>query len=165
MTDNVGVITSMNHGQEKVAIKTNNVAIGSAEAVAELPARDRRGAPLGKRRTFQEFKSWYINDHASRKQFLENRRALFRNALKQRARSKHGFEIPDIWADDLDLEDYEDDCALQEAQDYADEKSWYIDRWEALGWYSNKKLEDDDKIMRVMEHKARRKLIERNAGI
>ena len=109
----------------------DTVPAGTAKEVAKLPARDRRGAPLGKRRT-QEFKSWYINDHESRKRFLENRRTLFRNALKQRARSKHGYEIPDIWADDLDLEDYEDDCTLQEAQDYADEKSWYIDRWEAL---------------------------------
>ena len=144
----------------KVEEKTeeDTVPAGTAKEVAKLPARDRRGAPLGKRRTFQEFKSWYINDHESRKRFLENRRTLFRNALKQRARSKHGYEIPDIWADDLDLEDYEDDCTLQEAQDYADEKSWYIDRWEALGWYSNKKLEEDDKIMRAMEHKARRKL-------
>ena len=138
--------------------RKDSIAVGSAKAVANLPARDRRGAPLGKRRTFQEFKSWYINDHESRKRFLDNRRSLFRNALKQRARSKSGFEIPDIWADDLALENYEDDIELQEAQDYADEKSWYIDRWEVLGWYSNKKLEEDDAIMRSMEHKARRKL-------
>ena len=41
----------------KVEEKTeeDTVPAGTAKEVAKLPARDRRGAPLGKRRTFQEF--------------------------------------------------------------------------------------------------------------
>ena len=144
-------------GSPAAAENEEEANVEDADPVKQLPGRERRGAPAGRRAAFEQFKSWYINDTESRKKFLENRRTLFKNALKQRIRSNMGLEdLPDIWAADLELEDYEDDCTMQEAQMAADEISWYKDKWEILAWYSAKALEDDDKLMQQMEHQARR---------
>ena len=40
------------------------------DPVKQLPGRERRGAPAGRRAAFEQFKSWYINDTGSRKKFL-----------------------------------------------------------------------------------------------